>query len=60
MKYRYATPIVIAQCFTCGKVWQTANAHGVAAKHAQKHKHKVVVEKVYYLSYDGTENAEEG
>ena len=57
MKYSYAPPIVIAQCYTCGKTWERRNAHGVGARHAQTHKHKVGIEKVYHLIYDGTDGS---
>lgn len=33
----------IAHCFTCGKAWYTANAHGVGVQHARRYKHHVVV-----------------
>ncbi len=35
---------VRAECIDCGKVWDTKNAQGVAAIHAKKYKHEVMVD----------------
>lgn len=34
----------LAQCMTCGKVWGTRNALGVAVQHSRKYGHEVAVE----------------
>jgi len=44
---------VDAYCQDCGKEWHSVNAQGVAAIHAEKYKHKVLVEILQYLTYEG-------
>lgn len=39
-----ARPHYNANCLTCGWNCQAKNAQGVAAQHARKHKHCIVVE----------------
>lgn len=41
-----------AECHTCGKTWDAKNAHGVAARHAQAHGHKTVVDVCYSYAYN--------
>ena len=46
---------IIAECFTCGKKWETRNAHGVAARHAYATGHHTAVEVIYSYSYNAPE-----
>ncbi len=46
---------VVAECFTCGKVWETRNAHGIAARHAKLYGHHTAVEVVHHYSYNAPE-----
>src|SRR5688500_9286209 len=34
----------LAECLTCGKVWQARNAAAVAARHSKAHRHESVAE----------------
>jgi len=49
---------VSAICETCGKRWTTKNAQAVGAIHARKYGHRVVVEVVQYIIYEGDEVSE--
>ncbi len=40
------------ECETCGKVWESKNAHGVGARHAKLTGHTVFVEKCYAHIYN--------
>jgi len=55
MSYSLGMRKVLANCETCGKRWHGLNAQGVAAIHARKYNHKVVVEVVQYITYEGEE-----
>ena len=44
---------VNAECVDCGKEWHGNNAQGVAAIHARKYGHDVMVEILQYLRYKG-------
>lgn len=44
---------VNAECKDCGKHWHGNNAQGVAAIHARKYGHEVMVEILQYLTYKG-------
>ena len=42
---------VQAECWTCGKRWVGPNAHGVAARHAEAHGHRTIVEVYMTIGY---------
>lgn len=46
---------IYAECFTCGKVWESRNAHGIAVQHARKYNHHVGVESTYCYAYNEPE-----
>jgi len=43
---------VVANCITCGKRWESKNAHAVGFNHAKNHGHEVVVEKILSFKYE--------
>lgn len=45
-------PDVVAECLTCGKHWESRNAHAVGAQHARKHGHSVRIEVTRVHIYD--------
>ena len=53
MSYTLGMRKVIANCETCGKRWESINAQAVGAIHARKYGHRVVVEVVQYIIYEG-------
>jgi len=55
MSYTLGMRKVSAICETCGKRWEGLNAQGVAAIHARKYGHKVIVEVLQYIIYEGEE-----
>ena len=50
--HRTGVSAAMAECHTCGKVWQTRNAVGVGAQHAKRHGHHVVAEQVVSMSWN--------
>lgn len=54
MSYTLGMRKVRANCDTCGKHWEGLNAQGVGAIHARKHGHKVLVEVLQYITYEGS------
>jgi len=48
-KVRARRTLIAAECFDCGKRWNTRNAHGVAVQHHDKTGHMVWVD--YEMSY---------
>ena len=42
----------LAECHTCGKVWDSRNAVGVAAQHPERYGHHVVAEQVITMSWN--------
>jgi len=55
MEQRTGLAAVQANCETCGWICQKRNAHGVGARHAKAHGHKVYVEQVTIAIYDYSE-----
>jgi len=53
MSYSLGMRKVQAICETCGKIWNGANAQAVGAIHARRYGHKVVVEVLQYIIYEG-------
>lgn len=51
---------IVAECYDCGKVWQTRNAHGVAVQHARKYGHNTAVEVIYNYQYNAPERDGKG
>ena len=50
--HRTGFAVAMAECHTCGKVWQTRNAVGVGAQHAKRYGHHVVAEQVVSMSWN--------
>lgn len=53
-EFRTRTEIV-AECVTCGEVWGTRNAHGLAVQHARKYGHRTIVDRTITYVYDHTD-----
>ena len=55
MEKRTGLAAVHAICETCGWSCYERNAHGVGARHAKHHGHKVSVEQITIATYDYSE-----
>jgi hypothetical protein len=51
---------IMAKCFDCDKMWESANAHGVAAQHARKYGHHTSVEVTFVYHYNAPERKKDG